>query len=472
VIVGGGLAGLACACGLRTSGLRVVLCEATGSLGGRARSWIDRVSGDPVDLGPHVILSEYANFRWLIEQFGTHDHVVWQDDRLIRLVQPASAARAVSLRDRISNVPLMWLAMRLAEPDFLELDRISAADLLKSYGVTARLRDGFWESACMSFMNVPLSECSAGALLRVYAQLIGHRGHRFGFADCALADLFVPAAIRTIRGAGGEIHLRAKVVALSQREGRVAGVILEDGTRIRAPRCVIAVTPGALAEVLPAKYRARPPFAGLDEFKPSPDISVYLWLDRKLGRDRFWTCVGSESSLNRDFYDLSNIRRGWSRRASVVASNIIYSHRAEEMSDEEIVSATQRELVQTQPAAEGARILHSSVHRIPMAIPCPLPGTEEQRPPSVTPIPGLLLAGDWTRTGLPSCMESAVRSGWLAAEAIWASVGRPCRLALASRPPQGIAGAVQRWSQRRRRGARASERFSRPPGAQAARPHI
>ena len=72
-------------------------------------------------------------------------------------------------------------------------------------------------------MNVPLSECSAGALLRVYAQMIGHRDYRFGFADCGLNELFVPAAVRAVRTGGGEIHLRAKVVALMQRDGRTAG---------------------------------------------------------------------------------------------------------------------------------------------------------------------------------------------------------------------------------------------------------
>jgi squalene-associated FAD-dependent desaturase len=482
VIAGGGLAGLACAFGLRTSGLRVVVCEASGSLGGRARSWVDRVSGDMVDLGPHVVLSEHSNFRSLLEQLGTQQHLVWQTERLLRIVQPESSVdlhtrplspplhllpslakvRTVSLRDKLSNASLMWLILRLDERDFLALDRVSAWDLLQAYGVTPRFRDWFWASVCMSLMGVPLTQCSAGALLRVYAQLIGHRDYRFGFADCGLADLFVPAAIRAIRGGGGEIHLHAKVVALLQRDGRAAGVILEDGTRISASRCVIALPPAALAEVLPAKYRARAPFSAVAAFKLSPHVSVYLWLDRKVGHDKFWLSAWSESTLNHDFQDLSNIRLGWSQRASVVASNIVSCQRAEEMSDEEIVAATHRELCAAQPAAADAKILHATVNRIPMAIPCPLPGTEQQRPSVRTPVPGLLLAGDWTRTELPSCMESAVRSGWLAAEEVWSSIGRPCRLALAPKPPEGLAGFVQRWAQRKRRVAGTSQQALEP----------
>jgi len=50
VIVGGGLAGLACAVALGDAGLRVTLIERERSLGGRARSWTDAASGDTIDL--------------------------------------------------------------------------------------------------------------------------------------------------------------------------------------------------------------------------------------------------------------------------------------------------------------------------------------------------------------------------------------------------------------------------------------
>jgi zeta-carotene desaturase len=47
----------------------------------------------------------------------------------------------------------------------------------------------------------------------------------------------------------------------------------------------------------------------------------------------------------------------------------------------------------------------------------PTPGTDARRLPQRTPVANLFLAGDWTLTGWPSTMESAVRSGNLAAEA-------------------------------------------------------
>src|SRR5205823_14614102 len=104
------------------------------------------------------------------------------------------------------------------------------------------------------------------------------------------------------------------------------------------------------------------------------------------------------------------------------------------------------------PDAAGAQLVHSDVHRIPMGIACPKPGTELKRPAAATRVPRLFLAGDWTRSALPSSMESAVRSGFLAAEAILSASARPPSLALAPRPTDGLAGLV-RAATRRARGS-------------------
>jgi 15-cis-phytoene desaturase len=126
-----------------------------------------------------------------------------------------------------------------------------------------------------------------------------------------------------------------------------------------------------------------------------------------------------------------------------VASNIIYSHRAAAMSDGEVVAATVRELGEIVPAALRARVMHARVHRIPMAIPCPVVGFERLRPQARTLVPGLVLAGDWTSTGLPCSMESAVRSGWDAAEQVLADLGRPGDIAKSPRGYDGIGALVR-----------------------------
>jgi 15-cis-phytoene desaturase len=311
------------------------------------------------------------------------------------------------------------------------LDRLSALDYLKSAGVTERMIDWFWRFAAMAVMNVPLERCSAAALLRVHAQLIGRRGLHFGFAAAGLSELYVPQCVRLIRAAGGEVLRNADVV---RAEPDV--VQLRDGTRRATRFCVLALPPQDLAQL-------RPELADTAAFAPSRYVSTYLWLDRKVTRERFFALPWSPARLNYDFYDLTEIRPGWQARPSVISANLIYAQRAAGMDDAAIVRATRAELALFAPEAARARLIHSDVHRIPMGICQPRPGTEVKRPDTRTRIPRLFLAGDWTRTALPSSMESAARSGFLAAEAVLADLGRARRLSQGVRSRDGVAGVVR-----------------------------
>jgi 15-cis-phytoene desaturase len=159
---------------------------------------------------------------------------------------------------------------------------------------------------------------------------------------------------------------------------------------------------------------------------------------------RFSTHLHSPERLNYDFYDLSQIRASWEGRPSVVASNIIYSHRAHHLGDEQIVRATVEELAEFVPAARAARVLRFDVHRVPMAIPCATVGFEGMRPGARSPLPGLTLAGDWIQTHMPCTMEGAVKSGFMAAEAVLAQQGVEVKLAQDARMVNDLAGLARR----------------------------
>jgi uncharacterized protein with NAD-binding domain and iron-sulfur cluster len=70
------------------------------------------------------------------------------------------------------------------------------------------------------------------------------------------------------------------------------------------------------------------------------------------------------------------------------------------------------------PSPTAARLLEARCHRELHAILDVKPGAQQYRPLPKSPFPNFLLAGDWTDTGWPAVLESAVLSGQRCAEAI------------------------------------------------------
>lgn len=465
VIVGGGFAGLACGVALADRGVRATLLEAAPEAGGRARSCTDASTGDRIDLGPHVMLSQYRNMLGLLERFGTASSVRWQGRRFVTIVDPRQAVtlhtyplpaplhslpdlfrvRALSVRDLLSNNKTVWRTLQSAPEDLHSLDGCDAEWLLRTWGVTAPFIDWYWRTVSMALMNVPLEACSAAALLRVFRHLAIRSDQEMGLPGIALGDFVVPGAVRRIEDAGGCVRTQARVERIEVDAEGVRAVRLADGGLLHARHCVLAVPPAAMLRMLPRALAANRWFARFDALRPSPYISAYLWFDRPLGGDVFWTKAWSRNTCFYDFYDLSLIRCGWEGRPSVIACNLIHSDRAAHLEDDEVIAIARRELASHVASASDARLVHARVHRIPMAIPAPHPGSETLRPPNTTPVRGLSLAGDWTATGLPCSMESSVRSGFLAAERMLEHLGIHAEIAAPLPEAQGLAALVQHF---------------------------
>jgi 15-cis-phytoene desaturase len=475
VVIGGGLAGLTCAVELAERGLRVAVLERDANLGGRAQSWIDATTGDPVHIGPHILLSAYPNMRSLLRRLGTEERVRWLDDAFIHLVEGTNRypirsdarlppplhflpsfreAPGLSPRDLLSNARAAWATLRAREDELAALDDETALVWLRRMGVTERAIRRSWSFIVMSILNVPVELCSAGALVRFFREMLSHGDVRIGVPTCGLGDLFAPQARAWLTSRGSVVATGVSVASIRHSERRATGVRLADGRTIDAPWVVATVPPGPLRSLLPEPWR--PAFADLARFVPCPYVSVCLWFDGKLTDLPFWARLPAPGDLNCDFYDLSNLPPGWPTDRSIIASNVIWSHRATEMSDDAIVAQTRRELAEFLPAAATTPIRHAVVNRIPMAIHCPFPGVERSKPEPVPPFGGLVLAGDWVRTGLPSSMEGACRSGLFAAQTVLAARGIAARLVHDLPAPEGLARwiAAPPWrASRLRRGA-------------------
>jgi uncharacterized protein with NAD-binding domain and iron-sulfur cluster len=152
----------------------------------------------------------------------------------------------------------------------------------------------------------------------------------------------------------------------------------------------------------------------LEGFEYSPITGIHLWFDRPI------TGLPQATLLDRTIQWVFNKHGGRYLQLVVSASRTLV-----EMPRAGVITLALGELAEFFPAVREARLEKSHVVKEIRATLSPKPGMEARRPPTRTRISNLFLAGDWTRSGWPAIMEGAVRSGYLAAEAVTEAAAEP-----------------------------------------------
>ena len=116
----------------------------------------------------------------------------------------------------------------------------------------------------------------------------------------------------------------------------------------------------------------------------------------------------------------------WLRDQAVVSA----SRNLVPMTKNEIVALAHRELGDYFPNTSHVKIERAHVVKELRATYSAVPGLEQNRPQTKTRHPNVFLAGDWTASGWPATMEGAVRSGYLAAEAVARAAGHEAQFLL------------------------------------------
>ncbi|HXK06026.1 MAG TPA: FAD-dependent oxidoreductase, partial [Verrucomicrobiae bacterium] len=141
---------------------------------------------------------------------------------------------------------------------------------------------------------------------------------------------------------------------------------------------------------------------------------VHLWFDREI------TTLPHATLLDRTMQWMFNKDSGKYLQLVVSASRDLTP-----LSRNEIVDIAIGDLRLFFPRVHDAKLVKSHVVKEQRATFSAAPETEHLRPGPETAQANLFLAGDWTRTGWPATMEGAVRSGYIAAEAVCAAAGSP-----------------------------------------------
>jgi zeta-carotene desaturase len=318
-------------------------------------------------------------------------------------------------------------------------ENITMLAWLKKHRQTDRAIRRFWEVILVSALDEDLDRMDARYGIDVFwkAFLSTRAGYRVGIPRVPLSDLY-EGCRRALAGQGGEVQLRAGVRGFQFLSGRVSGVEREDGSLETADYYVAAVPQDVLPELLPPEIvECEPAFHNLRNLRTSPITGVHLWFDRAVMTEPFLTLLDATTQwvFNKtQLYGMGAENGGQYLQLVISASYNLTSR-----SRQEIIALCLEELRGVLPATRDASLVKGTVVKEMSATFSPSPGSDRWRPPQGTSLTGLFLAGDWTSTGWPSTMEGAVRSGFLAAEAILSDAGTPRKLLQPDLRVEGLA---------------------------------
>lgn len=398
-VVGAGLAGLAAALSLSARGHAVVLSEAAAQAGGRCRSYVDPRLGMRIDNGNHLVLSGNSGVSAYLAEIGATHGLAGPDSADFPFVDLATADRW-TLRPNAGRLPWWILSAKRRVPgtgvsDYLALARLAQADRGARIADVIATEGALWERLLhpllVAVLNTPPAEASAALAGAVVRETLA-KGGKASLPRIAVPDLssaFIDPAVACLKRRGSELRLGRRLRDIRCDGDRVTALLFADGEESVAPgeAVVLAVPPWIAAELVPAIT--------------VPDrhhaiVNAHFAIAPPPGAQAMTGVVHGTSEWIFAFPD----------RLSVTISA------ADRLCDMD------RERLAREIWAEVAAVMQVDAPLPPWQIVrerratfAATPDQDARRPGARTGWRNLVLAGDWTQTGLPATIEGAIRSG-------------------------------------------------------------
>lgn len=414
IVVGAGVAGLSCATQLVQMGFHVTMIEARDQAGGRTFSFPDRPTGDEIDNGQHILMGCYTSTLAWLASLGTR-HLIHVPDSPIGFVQD----RTARFEWRLRRLPAPWHAV-MAILQFNALgwsERLNAlkvglrlnstreadtvAQWLERLDQSGRVMNFLWKPLCLAVMNEDPSTASARLFSNALRLMLFER-RRYSdifIPSTGLSRLMVEPSLRKICQTHGTVHFGRKIESIQTDGEEIRSVVSADGQEWSGDYFVVATPPGPLSRIdgMPAIAAGR----------ASAIVSCYVWLDGPVAGEilpnEMTACV--ESPIHWIFRKSDRLVQLTTSAAGELAA----------MPAATAIRTLTDEFIRLFPGV-GNRIVRMQIVKERNAT--TLTGGLMTRPGTATQWRNVFLAGDWIDTGLPCTIESAVRSGFMAAEAI------------------------------------------------------
>jgi squalene-associated FAD-dependent desaturase len=461
IVIGGGLAGLSAGVALAEAAWRVRLFEQRPFLGGRATSYV-LPDGEHVDNCQHVTLGCCTNLEDFYRRVGSagkikfFDRLLFQDPQgrtgemragflpaPFHMTGSFAMFAPLALADKLSIARAM-LDMLRAKGHTADLDTpggISMLEWLQRRKQTPAAIERFWRVVLVSALDEELDKTDARYGVDVFwkAFLSNRDGYRMGVPSVPLAELY-DGCKEAIEKCGGEVTLRAPLRRIHIDDRGVTAVEFDGGRMETADGYIFAMPHEALLELLPEEAKKLDPsLEHLGNIRVSPITGVHFWFDREVMREPFVTLLETTTQWIFNKTNLYGSSNGAGEKNGQYLQLVISaSYDLLAKPRQEIIDLCLSEVRNALPAAREAKLLKATVIKEAAATFSPQPGVDRWRPIQQSKIARMFLAGDWTQTGWPATMEGAVRSGYLAAEAVLGATGAPKKLLQADLPADGF----------------------------------
>jgi uncharacterized protein with NAD-binding domain and iron-sulfur cluster len=479
VVVGAGWAGLGSAYHLARQGYAVTLLEAGAYPGGLVAGW-QTPQGRGVEAGIHGFWYPYRNIFALTDRLGIQPFTDWTrsaqySPQGLEVESPLFQAqpylptplgtflytdfKRLPLIDRLSALPLLQALIDFDNSDeaWQRYDRITARELFRQYGVSARLYHESFEPMLLVGLFAPGEQCSAAAALgMLYYFILAHQPD-FDVRWCrgtTGAQIFRPWT-EAIERAGGQILANHRVSDVRVENNRVTAVVCGDEV-FEADAVVFAVGISGLKKIVEqsAPLRDRQEFRDSRNLGAIDVLATRLWLDRKVEIPLpSNACFGFHPTTGWTFFDLNALHDEYcDEPGTVVEADYYHANQLLALDDDQVLRQVQQDLAGCIPAFGEAKIVDHAVVRIPQGVTHFAPGSYRYLLPATTSFENLFMAGDWivTRHGSWS-QEKAYVTGLEAANRVITALGQgqPAEIlpVIPDEPHIQALRAVNRWVQ-------------------------
>ena len=455
-VVGGGVAGMSAACALAQADLRVQLVERRSYLGGRASSYLHPGVNEVIDNCQHVLFGCCTNLMGFYDRAGVADRIHWTSE--MTMIEPGgrrsqlgpSKFAGIELPAPLHGLPKLLAAHAFSLADKIALARAFAALMspvpassresldtwLRRNGQTRGAIERFWRLVIASALNADLDSIALPYAAKVIRELFMNSAlaGSMGMSTVPLSELYEGVA-PFVETRGGSVHLNTFLEGAEWDESAAQWRIRTRTGELVSDYLVFALPFEATQLLLPRMpaSESKPELERkLEHLEHWPICSVHLWFDREI------TELEHAVLLDREIHWMYNQSR-LQRRGGHYIELVVSATRAfAALSRDEAIRQALAELTEFFPVVASAKLEKVALVKEVRATFGVPPGVDEWRPHTVSPWPNCFLAGDWAATGWPSTMESAARSGHLAAESLCASLGNQQQFLESDLKPEGL----------------------------------